>query len=62
MLDRGRRQFLKDPIWWGRQPGQPASLLSAIDPDEHAHIRNRLAPAFTPKGTQVAGTAIDQVR
>lgn len=43
------QQFLKDPVWWGRQPGQPPSLLSAIDPEEHGRIRRLLAPAFTPR-------------
>jgi cytochrome P450 len=42
-------QFLKDPIWWKRQPGQPESLLSAIDPERHAHMRRALAPGFTPR-------------
>lgn len=42
-------QFLKDPLWWSRQPGQPNSLLSAIDPEEHANIRKVLAPSFTPR-------------
>ncbi|KAK3337577.1 cytochrome P450 [Cercophora scortea] len=42
-------QFLKDPIWWKRPPGRPMSLISAIDPDEHARIRKALAPGFTPR-------------
>ncbi|KAK7717687.1 hypothetical protein SLS64_003182 [Diaporthe eres] len=42
-------QFLKDPTWWARQPGSPNSLLSAIEPEEHAQIRRALAPAFTPR-------------
>lgn len=45
----GSRQFLKDPLWWARQPGQAQTLLSAIDPEEHAQIRKVLAPAFTPR-------------
>lgn len=44
-----QHQFLKDPTWWARQPGSPNSLLSAIDPEEHAKIRRLLAPAFTPR-------------
>ncbi|KAK6813703.1 hypothetical protein RU639_010291 [Aspergillus parasiticus] len=43
------RQFLKDPIWWRRQPGQDDSLLSAIHPAKHARMRKLLAPAFTPR-------------
>jgi cytochrome P450 len=42
-------QFLKDPTWWKRQPGQPESILSAIDPKHHAHMRGALAPGFTPR-------------
>lgn len=45
----GSRQFLKDPLWWARRPGQAQTLLSAIDPEEHAQIRKGLAPAFTPR-------------
>ncbi|KAJ5171974.1 hypothetical protein N7492_004567 [Penicillium capsulatum] len=43
------RQFLKDPIWWKRQPGEPDSLLSAISPPGHARMRKLLAPAFSPR-------------
>ncbi|PWY90972.1 cytochrome P450 [Aspergillus heteromorphus CBS 117.55] len=43
------RQFLKDPVWFQRQPGHPDSLLSAINPHEHAHMRKLLSPAFTPR-------------
>ncbi|KAK3985825.1 hypothetical protein QBC44DRAFT_150477 [Cladorrhinum sp. PSN332] len=45
----GSPPFLKDHIWWNRQPGQPESLLSAIDPDYHARMRKALAPGFTPR-------------
>lgn len=44
-----QHQFLKDPTWWSRQPGSPNSLISAINPEEHAQIRRALAPAFTPR-------------
>ncbi|KAK0701923.1 cytochrome P450 [Lasiosphaeria miniovina] len=40
-------QLLKDPVWWRRPPGTPVSLISAIEPDEHARIRKALAPGFT---------------
>lgn len=40
---------LKDSLWWSRQPGQPNSLLGAIDPEEHANIRKLLATSFTPR-------------
>ncbi|KUI61556.1 Isotrichodermin C-15 hydroxylase [Cytospora mali] len=44
-----QQQFLKDPTWWERQPGMPPSLLSAIDPREHARIRKFLALGLTPR-------------
>jgi cytochrome P450 len=40
--------FLKDLVWWKRQPGHPDSLISAVNPDKHARIRRALTPAFTP--------------
>ncbi|KAL3459217.1 cytochrome P450 [Aspergillus heterothallicus] len=40
-------QFLKDPLWWARQPGHPDSLLSAINPEKHAQMRRILSPGFT---------------
>lgn len=51
-------QFLKDPLWWSRQPGQPNSLLSAIDPEEHANIRKVLAPSFTPRALRAQESII----
>jgi cytochrome P450 len=45
----GNRQFLKDPIWWKKQPGKPESLISAINPESHARIRKVLAPGFTSR-------------
>ncbi|KAI3391477.1 hypothetical protein diail_7308 [Diaporthe ilicicola] len=52
--------FLKDPLWWSRQPGQPNSLLSAIDPEEHAHIRKLLTPAFTPRALRAQEPIVHQ--
>lgn len=43
------QQFLKDPLWWKRQPGAPDSLLSAINPHRHARMRKLLSPAFSPR-------------
>ncbi|KAJ0416241.1 cytochrome P450, partial [Aspergillus carlsbadensis] len=45
--DQNQRQFLKDPLWWARQPGHPDSLLSAISPEKHAQMRRVLSPGFT---------------
>ncbi|KAK4222261.1 hypothetical protein QBC38DRAFT_88306 [Podospora fimiseda] len=45
----GSPPFLKDHIWWTRQPGQPESLLSALDPEYHARMRKALTPGFTPR-------------
>ncbi|KAF2203657.1 cytochrome P450 [Delitschia confertaspora ATCC 74209] len=48
-LRQDHQPFLKDPIWWATQPGQPQSLISAISPEKHAHIRKLLVPGFTPR-------------
>lgn len=53
-------QFLKDPLWWSRQPGQPNSLLSAIDPEEHANMRKLFAPAFTTRALRAQESIIHQ--
>ncbi|KAF2869677.1 isotrichodermin C-15 hydroxylase [Massariosphaeria phaeospora] len=45
----GHQQFLKDPVWWKTQPGQPDSLISAINPAMHAQIRKLLVPGFTTR-------------
>ncbi|KAI0400713.1 cytochrome P450 [Xylaria palmicola] len=42
-------RFLKDPVWWKKQPGTPGSLISAIDPETHARMRKALAPGFTAR-------------
>ncbi|KAK4212943.1 cytochrome P450 [Rhypophila decipiens] len=42
-------QLLKDPLWWRRAPGSPMSLISAIEPEEHARIRKALAPGFSSR-------------
>ncbi|RWA09278.1 hypothetical protein EKO27_g5848 [Xylaria grammica] len=42
-----REQFLKDPVWWAKQPGNPDSIINAINPEIHARMRKTLAPAFT---------------
>lgn len=54
----GSRQFLKDPLWWARQPGQAQTLISAIDPEEHAQIRKVLAPAFTSRALKAQETTL----
>ncbi|GKZ35393.1 hypothetical protein AbraIFM66950_006022 [Aspergillus brasiliensis] len=54
------RQFLKDPLWWRRQPGQPDTLLSAIHPAKHAHMRKLLAPAFTPRALRAQEAVIQK--
>ncbi|KDB21411.1 hypothetical protein H109_06659 [Trichophyton interdigitale MR816] len=46
---QGHKQFLKQPVWWARQKGQPDSILSAISPESHARIRKILAPGFTTR-------------
>lgn len=53
-------QFLKDPLWWSRQPGLPNSLVSAIDPEEHANMRKVFAPAFTTRALTAQEPTIHQ--
>ncbi|KAG8156905.1 hypothetical protein KVR01_013318 [Diaporthe batatas] len=53
-------QFLKDPLWWGGQTGLPNSLLSAIDPEEHATMRKVFVPAFTPRALRAQEPIIHQ--
>ncbi|KAI1131180.1 cytochrome P450 [Nemania abortiva] len=48
-LRQGHQQFLKDPVWWNKQPGSPDSLISAIDPEMHARMRKALAPGLSPR-------------
>ncbi|XRM46065.1 hypothetical protein ABZX51_009122 [Aspergillus tubingensis] len=64
------RQFLKDPLWWRRQPGQPDTLLSATHPAKHSRMRKLLAPAFTPRALRAqeallqryASLLVDRIR
>jgi cytochrome P450 len=46
---KDRLPFLKDLTWWKANPGMPDSMISIIDPKQHARIRNLLAPGFTPR-------------
>lgn len=43
----GHQQFPKDPVWWAKQPGQPESILSAPNPEDHARMRRLLNHGFT---------------
>ncbi|KAF1962997.1 cytochrome P450, partial [Byssothecium circinans] len=40
-------QLLKDPRWWAAQPGQPDSIINAINPETYARMRKLPTPAFT---------------
>ncbi|KAF2967122.1 hypothetical protein GQX73_g6442 [Xylaria multiplex] len=53
-------RFLKDPIWWKRQPGNPDSLISAIDPDTHTRMRKALAPGFTTRALSAQEPILQQ--
>ncbi|PTB37888.1 hypothetical protein M441DRAFT_200670 [Trichoderma asperellum CBS 433.97] len=46
---KDRQPFLKDPTWWKANPGMPDSMISIIEPKQHARIRNLLAPGFTQR-------------
>ncbi|KAF2470248.1 cytochrome P450 [Lindgomyces ingoldianus] len=41
------QQFPKDPQWW--QHAGPPSLISTLDPQNHARMRKTLAPGFTER-------------
>lgn len=46
----GKSQFLKDPTWWQKIPGQPHdNVVTAIDIAKHAQVRRLLAPAFSAR-------------
>jgi cytochrome P450 len=44
----GHAQYLKDPVWWGKQPGQAESLLSA-NPEDHSRMRKLLSHGLTQR-------------
>lgn len=44
-----RGEFLKDPSWWAPPMGDAFSVITSIDPEQHAHMRKILAPAFTAR-------------
>lgn len=52
--------FLKDPVWWATQPGQPGSLISAINPDKHVRMRKALAPGFTMRALKAQESILCQ--
>lgn len=52
--------FLKDPVWWGAQPGLHESLMTAIHPESHARIRKLLAPAFTTRALKAQEPILHQ--
>ncbi|KAK6950625.1 hypothetical protein Daesc_007149 [Daldinia eschscholtzii] len=49
LSQKDSKAFLKDHVWWETQPGLPDTILSAINPEKHAHIRRLLAPGFTTR-------------
>ncbi|KAJ8124336.1 hypothetical protein O1611_g9303 [Lasiodiplodia mahajangana] len=55
-----REQFLKDPVWWSKQPGNPDSIINAINPDTHARMRKTLAPAFTLRALRAQEPILQQ--
>ncbi|KAI0548665.1 cytochrome P450 [Xylaria curta] len=60
ILQQRSGQFLKDPVWWARQPGSPDSLISAINPEAHARMRKSLAPAFTLRALKAQEQILQQ--
>ena len=55
-----REQFLKDPVWWAKQPGNPDSIINAINPETHARMRKCLAPAFTMRALRAQEPILQQ--
>lgn len=60
ILQPRSEQFLKDPVWWARQPGSPDSLISAINPETHSRMRKSLSPAFTPRALRAQEPILHQ--
>ncbi|KAI3322076.1 cytochrome P450 [Xylariaceae sp. AK1471] len=52
--------FLKDPVWWKKQPYIPESLASAIDPKIHIRMRKALAPGFTARALRAQEPILQQ--
>lgn len=55
----GHLPFPKDPVWWGKQPGDPESILSA-PAEAHARMRKLLAHGFTPRAIKAQETIIQK--
>lgn len=45
----GHKPFLKDPVFFKSPPGQPANLITTIDMNENARMRQVIMPAFTDR-------------
>ena len=45
----GRKTFLKDPIYFQSPPGEPPNMITAIDVNESARMRQVMLPAFTER-------------
>ena len=45
----GRKQFPKDPVFFQSPPGQPPNLITVIDMNESARMRQLIMPAFTDR-------------
>ncbi|KAI0142977.1 cytochrome P450 [Xylariaceae sp. FL1272] len=52
--------FLKDPVWWEGQPGQPKSLISAINHNKHTRMRKALAPGLTLRALKAQESILRQ--
>jgi cytochrome P450 len=49
LVRQDQEQFLKSPVWWGKQPGQDVSIVNAINPEMHAQIRRTIMGGFTTR-------------
>ncbi|KUJ18640.1 isotrichodermin C-15 hydroxylase [Mollisia scopiformis] len=48
----GHPQYQKDPVWWGKQPGQAESLLSA-GPRDHSRMKKILSHGLTQRALKL---------
>ena len=56
----GHFPFPKDPVWWGKQPGMPHSLLSIPTSEGHARMRKLLSPGFTERALKLQEPVIQK--
>ena len=56
----GRKPFLKNPFFFRSPPGQPPNLVTTIDVNESARMRQLVMPAFTERSLSKQEPVIQQ--